>query len=318
MLAPQKSSAIISSLNIQDSLRPQITQEIIKVEAKKLIGNSKFPVYLAVDPANHKQYAMKMFHYKVDKINESYKNESRFATLSHPNLVPIIQVIDHKRTSFRNEIKHSSYILMELARADLASILETTKVFSEEKMIRTYFLQAANAVEFLHAKGIHHLDIKLENFLMGYDYNLKISDFDTAYFISDPYVRSAGTINYRAPELDGKPDCVPVMADAYSLGICLFVLKVGYLPYKENHTQKGNNLMNLLFEDPDEFWRTHEKINPVMRQADEDFRDLFVKLTRKNPAERMSIDQIKHQKWTRQGVYKPEELESIMKKNFEF
>lgn len=313
MLPPLKNITSSIGFEEQEGLKAQESQELIKVDAKKLIGNSKYPVYLAIDPTNHKRYAMKMFHYKDNRIDEGYKSESRFVNFSHQNIVKMIQAVDHKRTSLKNEVRNSSYILMELAVTDFAALLETTNIFSDEKLLRTYFLQLVKGVDYLHSRGIYHLDLKLQNFLLGFDSNLKISDFDSAFVSSDSFVRSGGSVNYRAPELEKGIQSVPVKADSFSLGISLFVLKLGYMPYNENCKEKTDNLANLLFNNPEEFWSIHEKLNPLVMHLSNEFKILFQKLTRKNPQERLDIKSIRSQKWCQREVYDSEELAEIMK-----
>jgi len=51
------------------------------------ISRAKFSVYLAKSTTNHKFYAMKIFPFEGDELNQFYLNEIRFADLQHPNIV---------------------------------------------------------------------------------------------------------------------------------------------------------------------------------------------------------------------------------------
>ena len=72
---------------------------------------------------------------------------------------------------------------------------------------------------------------------------------------------SKGTKNSRAPEqTTGKQLNNLEAVDVYSIGICLFVLYMGYLPYQEDERILGKDLWKLLLSNPAGFWATHEEI----------------------------------------------------------
>ena len=70
-----------------------------------------------------------------------------------------------------------------------------------KKLARTYFRQLIDGLEYLHSQGVRHLDLKLENLLIGDDYQLKIIDFDLSYMSGDTQILTRGSKFYRAPEL---------------------------------------------------------------------------------------------------------------------
>mmetsp|Transcript_120076 Transcript_120076/g.169014 ORF Transcript_120076/g.169014 Transcript_120076/m.169014 type:complete len:120 (-) Transcript_120076:20-379(-) len=119
----------------------------------------------------------------------------------------------------------------------------------------------------MHSKGAYHLDLKLENLLIGENYNLKIADFDCSYMQNKTEeVLANGTIHYRAPEIK-KGTCSDMeVADVYSAGIILFLLKSGrFLPFREQEEKSGfnsserqaANLRKLLNDDAHAFWDLH-------------------------------------------------------------
>jgi len=55
------------------------------------------------------------------------------------------------------------------------------KVQLSEEVVRTYFIQLLDALEFLHKNNMAHLDLKLENLMIGKEYMLKLIDFDLSY-----------------------------------------------------------------------------------------------------------------------------------------
>mmetsp|Transcript_15932 Transcript_15932/g.13499 ORF Transcript_15932/g.13499 Transcript_15932/m.13499 type:complete len:106 (+) Transcript_15932:458-775(+) len=104
------------------------------------------------------------------------------------------------------------------------------------------FRQLISGLEYLHLNGVSHLDIKPENILIGEDYKVKITDFDMAYHENDKESRGFGTHDYRAPELVNDKVEDHQAADIYSMGILLFVLMTGSLPYVEGKTVGGYDL----------------------------------------------------------------------------
>ena len=115
----------------------------------------------------------------------------------------------------------------------------TAKRFDEDTA-RRYFREITAGVNFCHARGVFHRDLKPENLLLDSSGSVKISDFGlSALFVdgtegTDPLLHTAcGTPNYVAPEVltgrgyDGRT------ADVWSMGVCLWVMHSGALPFDE-------------------------------------------------------------------------------------
>lgn len=107
-----------------------------------------------------------------------------------------------------------------------------------ENVARKYFDQIINAVEFLHDNGIVHRDLKAENLLLSADLKcVKLADFGFSNYYSHTDLLSTwcGSPPYAAPELfEGKHYSGP-KADIWSLGVVLYVLVCGALPF-DGHT----------------------------------------------------------------------------------
>ena len=110
---------------------------------------------------------------------------------------------------------------------------------------RFYLRQLCEGLEHCHSRGVYHRDLKPENLLLDKNGDLKISDFGlSALYVGDADAEgnarsellhtTCGTPNYVAPEVlenhgyDGKK------ADVWSVGVIVFVLLAGYLPFEEN------------------------------------------------------------------------------------
>jgi len=114
----------------------------------------------------------------------------------------------------------------------------------------------------MHSKGIAHMDVKAENMVLGEDFNLKLIDFDFAMKTTDVDCLGKGTPSYRAPELMHGESPIPTACDVYSAAICLFVLKMGIIPYLEDKKIEGEDLLALLIEgNVAKFWEVHSQIS---------------------------------------------------------
>lgn len=171
---------------------------------------------------------------------------------------------------------------MELAPyGDFCQLVKKAKIYNDETLVRTYFHQLVMGIEYLHSKGIAHVDLKLDNLLVGTNYFLKITDFDHTFKQGDGYVQGRGTRGYRAPEIMESCWKDPMKADIYSAGIILFALSSGKMPYSETPTEsekaKGmsvGNLFQMMFGEVDMFWKIHDQGN----KFGQSLRDLFGKM----------------------------------------
>jgi len=126
-------------------------------------------------------------------------------------------------------------VVEHLNGGDLYDYLEKRNFKISESRARELFAELTSALFYLHAFGVVHRDIKLENILMTDTSNqaiTKINDFGLAAILA-PHERAdekVGSLNYAAPELlKGEP--YDKRIDIWSLGIVFFTLLVGYLPF---------------------------------------------------------------------------------------
>jgi len=202
---------------------------------------------------------------------------------------------------------------MEMAPyGDFADLVIKKKIFRDQTLSRTYFHHLVEGVKYLHNNGIAHMDLKLGNFLLGSDFNLKIIDFDLSYKDGEPRIRSKGTPEYRAPELRNMNCVNAIAADIYSLGIVLFALKTGSLPYLEDSLIEGYDFYDLMMNGSDSFWEIHQHIHGDRVDFDEDFKTLFMSMVKSNPNKRISLNGIKKSNWFQGPTYSLEELPEII------
>lgn len=116
--------------------------------------------------------------------------------------------------------------------------MRSNKRLGEQEACRI-FKQVLAGVEYCHAHGIVHRDIKLENLLLDRERNLKIIDFGlSAILVPGKRLKvHCGSPSYAAPEIIARKvyDGPPV--DIWSCGVVLFATVAGYLPF---HASGGN------------------------------------------------------------------------------
>lgn len=288
----------------------------------KRLSKAKFPVYLTSSKIDNKNYAMKVFAHKNGKPHPYFHNEARFSGLKHPNVIDIVYQEAEKDTVYRDEVKKVSYVLMEYApHGDFFDFVTKYRDSLDEKLIRTFFRQLIDGIEYLHESSVAHLDLKPENLLIGADFNLKIADFDLSYVAGDKKIYSRGTKYYRGPEFfkteaDISELKTPSASDVYSAGIILFILQCGGIyPHSENTPLEGLDLVDLMYSKNADFWKKHSEIQGRSASFfNKDFKELFNGMTKLNPEERMTIKEIKQSKWYNGSIYTPSDVQKKMKK----
>ena len=173
---------------------------------------------------------------------------------------------------------------MEYAQhGDLFTFLKKKGFISDEKLVRTYFHQLIEGLEYLHKNDVFHLDIKPGNLLLSDDFTLKIADFDLSVIGRGPDIRGKGTKNYRAPEMGCEEVPDYAAADIYSAGIVAFLMMSGCLPSTEGTkiTFRHVNLRTLMYDNDCYFWKYHEendeRANKDLKFSPE-FRRLFASM----------------------------------------
>lgn len=269
-----------------------------------LLGRGKFYTYKV--KFTSKLYAMKLF-----PLNHPlYKKESRFDELEHPKLAnPLLCTT--VTFNLEDDIQTYSAIITEFCQSgDFFNFFVEKQLECSEKLARTYFHQLVEAVEYMHAVETAHLDIKLENVFLDASYNIKLGDFDLSYMEGDKKL-AKGTMNARAPEVLTDDVFDPYKADIFSMGVFLFSLLYGTLPFSENlpHIYENSQIRSRAF------WK-YMRENVLKLEGDiwsEDFKALFEGMTKKNPKERFGIKEIKESKWFNDEIYEETELPEVIR-----
>ncbi|MBM7116129.1 serine/threonine-protein kinase [Archangium primigenium] len=187
-------------------------------------------VWLARQMSLGRKVAVKVLPPRLAKdpefVRRFDKEATALATLSHPN---IVQIID------RGVAGEHYYFVMEFVEG--RSLREVMHELSPPEALRVA-LQVARALEGAHDKDIIHRDLKPENVLLNGRGHVKVADFGLAGIrradVTGPQLTATsvamGTLNYMAPEQRRDAKSVDGRADLFSLGVVLYEMLTREVP----------------------------------------------------------------------------------------
>uniref|UniRef100_A0A670ZUW4 non-specific serine/threonine protein kinase n=1 Tax=Pseudonaja textilis TaxID=8673 RepID=A0A670ZUW4_PSETE len=231
--------------------------------AIKIISTAEAPV----------EYTKKFLPREIYSLNVTYK---------HLN----IQLYEMYRNSKR------TYLVLELAsRGDLLEHINATSDRREypgleEEEARRLFRQIVSAVAHCHNVGIVHRDLKCENILLDERGFIKLTDFGFAnrYSLKNSLMSTfCGSVAYTAPEILMSKKYNGELADLWSLGVILYAMVTGKLPFKERQPHKMIHVIKqgLAFRQP---------ISPECQ-------NLIEGLLQLKPAARLGLQQVATHRW---------------------
>ncbi|MBR4412055.1 MAG: protein kinase [Lachnospiraceae bacterium] len=204
-----------------------------RYEIQELIGTGGMSdVYRAKDNKLNRNVAVKVlkqeFSENRDFVAKFRKEAEAAANLMHPNIVTVYDV---------GEENGISYIVMELVDG------YTLKQYIEKKSRLTISecisiaLPIASGIEAAHNNGIIHRDIKPQNVIISKDGKVKVTDFGIAKTTTSNTISSnvMGSVHYTSPE-QARGGFSDEKSDIYSLGITLFEMVTGRVPFNGDTT----------------------------------------------------------------------------------
>ena len=187
-------------------------------------------VYRATQLSLNRPVALKILPRKYSQ-NPSFVRQfdgetAMLASLNHPNIISIID---------RGRAADTCFYAMEYVQGTTLKNMTSPRRMSIELFLRT-FRQAAEALRYMHSKGIIHRDIKLGNIMLDENSNVKIADFGLARLMAEGEEGAggkrhvAGTPGYMAPEQELDPNRADERSDIFSLGAVMYRVLTGKLP----------------------------------------------------------------------------------------
>lgn len=180
---------------------------------------------------------LKIRHFKNSVIRDKFKQVETqlYLYMQHPNIPKLVDFIDmHEREQL--------YIVMEFIQGKSLEqyIYGEVGLIPEQKAL-PMFLEILDTVAYLHRNGILHLDIKSNNVMIQPNGRIKLIDLGIASRMSDASNSTGfGTPAYMPPEQSEKGQCGPY-TDVFALGIMLFEMLTGSLPFFGNSTSEIRN-----------------------------------------------------------------------------
>lgn len=210
------------------------------------------------------------------KFVENFRRESHAAaSLSHPNIVSVYDV---------GQEGNVNYIVMELVKGMPLSDMIAQKGQLDYKTAMDLTKQIASGLSAAHKNGIVHRDVKPHNILITEDGIAKITDFGIAKAVTNTTIVDSGkdsimgSVHYFSPE-QARGGYVDEKSDLYSLGIVLFEMLTGKVPFD------GENPVNVALK------QINEKITPPSvfnRSIPPRLEQFVMKATEKYPTNRFA------------------------------
>jgi len=198
-------------------------------------------VYRAYHPSTDRDVALKVLprHFAADPtFTQRFQQEARLvARLEHAHILPVYDF---------GEDQGVAYLAMRFLEAGTLKDILTQRQLPLTEIVHLV-CQVASALDYGHRQGVVHRDIKPANIMVDREGNSYLTDFGIAKMLGDATgLTASGTIGtpaYMSPE-QGMSGRIDGRSDIYSLGVLLYQLASGSLPY-ESDTAMGVILMHL-------------------------------------------------------------------------
>jgi serine/threonine-protein kinase len=199
-------------------------QTVGKYRILSPLGSGGFgSVYLAEDTWIDKKVAIKGPHRQNLDFGELLREPRLLASLSHPNIVTVLTAEKHEDVFF---------IVMEYVAGETLETIIMREGALELTRALDFSVQIANAVDHAHGNNVIHRDLRPGNVLVSEQGLVKVADFGTSRVleIAAHGTTVIGSPPYMAPEqFHGK---AVFASDLYSLGVTMYQMLTGILPYE--------------------------------------------------------------------------------------
>ena len=237
---------------------------------RKLGAGGMGAVYLAEDTRLGRKVALKVPHFTADEdatvIDRFYREGRMAASIEHPNLCPVYDV---------GEIDGVHYLTMPYIEGTPLSRLVHGEQPWPPTQAAALMRQMALAVNALHQRGVIHRDLKPANVLLRSDGAPVLMDFGLARSFTAQSRRltatgaAVGTPVYMSPEqIIGDPRAIGPGTDIYSLGVILYELVTGVIPFEGPLAAVYGQILHATPPPPSSYWPGLDSwVDAVCRRA---------------------------------------------------
>lgn len=275
----------------------EIPKHIGRYEYVSVIGTGTSCVVVRIkDPKTGEFFACKIVS-REDLVGRGvllpFEQELRITqSIRHPYVVRTMDII--------YEEKYIYIITEECTNGDLLTFI-CDEICRTKLDIRRLMGQVGSAIQYLHSRGISHLDIKPDNILLDNKENARLTDFGSCRHKSSTVKFNAiGTLYYCAPEILTDRIEDSHKCDIWSIGILLFTLATGSFPWSAGSEEEIISEISAgTFDVPPE--------------VDSCVAEIIRKCTALNPASRPTIDELLTNPWFIRPVIQKEPEEDGLK-----
>ncbi|XP_019857367.1 PREDICTED: maternal embryonic leucine zipper kinase-like [Amphimedon queenslandica] len=221
-----------------------------------------------------------------DDLPRVYREMRALKNLHHQHVCQLFEVI---------ETDLMIYMILEYCSGGELFDYIVAKEKLKEPEARTFFRQIVAALKYVHTSGFIHRDLKPENLLLDEYSNIKLIDFG---LVAEPkdirhlLKTCCGSPAYAAPELIKGGPYIGPRADVWSLGVLLYALLNGFLPFDDDNTAELYRLIqNGRYDKPRWLSRDSLEILDVLLQT--------------IPERRVTVDELLNHPWVMQGYSRP-------------
>lgn len=220
-------------------------------------------VYRAFDESLQRETALKILNVRrmSNPIDvRRFKREVEIAQrLRHPNIIDIYEY---------GEVENFAYLSMEYMPGGSLAERYANPVHLTLGESSEMLKVIASALDFAHAEGVLHRDLKLSNILIAADGRLTLSDFGLALMQDESRItrtgQTFGTPTYMSPEQVNGARSIDYRADVYSFAVIAYLMATGYFPFMTTNT------LTILNQHLSERAPLPSRLNPRLPQALDD------------------------------------------------